>query len=212
MSNQDAPHEELGAIVKNHVEKAHRREIAPHTLRAFAAVETRITALQKTSLILDSGCGAGDSTLFLAKKYPDYLVLGIDKSSVRLHKVQTKQRPDNVLFAQADQFDFWRLLAQSDWNVVRHFIFYPNPWPKKAHIKRRIHGHPAFIELPNITKNLELRSNWLIYLEEFSFAWSLLTGERVAVQKMAPGRPISLFEKKFADSGHQLFQLKYGAE
>ena len=36
------------------------------------------------SLLLDSGCGTGDSTINIAKLHPDYMVLGIDKSSKRL--------------------------------------------------------------------------------------------------------------------------------
>ena len=43
-------------------------------------------------LLLDSGCGTGDSTINIAKSNPDCLVLGIDKSSKKTKAGQTKNQ------------------------------------------------------------------------------------------------------------------------
>jgi tRNA G46 methylase TrmB len=206
-SNQTDVHEDLEKIVRKHMSEAYEKPIAMHTLLAFDEIAENLERLGVASVILDSGCGAGDSSIYLAEKFPHSIIIGIDKSFVRLQKSKHKDVPDNVLFARADQFDFWRLVANLKWQVEKHFIFYPNPWPKKAHVKRRIHGHPSFIDLIKITKNIELRSNWAIYVEEFNQAWQLVTGDKCTRRELDVTEPVSLFEKKFNESGHTLYRL-----
>lgn len=188
------------------MEHDYLKPVSGHTLNAFKEIE-KAFSLGVKSIVLDSGCGTGYSTVILAKRFPESLVIGLDKSDIRLRKTKHKERFDNVLFVRADQFDFWHLLVKAGWPVVKHCMYYPNPWPKKAHIKRRIHGHPAFVELPKLTKNIEVRSNWLTYVQEFAAAWQILTHEDLILEKIEPVQPVSLFEKKFKESGHQLYRL-----
>jgi len=206
-SNQAGVNENIENIVRKHMSEEYQKPVAEHTLLAFKNVTRQLDNLRCTSIVLDSSCGTGDSTIHLAKQFPESVVIGIDKSMVRLQKLNIKDIPQNALYARADQFDFWRLVSESNWNVIRHFIFYPNPWPKKAHMMRRIHGHPAFIFLPKITRHIELRSNWPTYLNEFARAWHILTGNACAVREFTVNEPMTLFEKKFNDSGHQLYRL-----
>ncbi len=206
-SNQDDVHQGLDEIIKKHLMTAYQKPIAIHTLLAFDEMVEKLERLGVSSVLLDSGCGAGDSTIYLAQQHPESTIIGIDKSFVRLQKSKRKDVPENVLFVQADQFDFWRLAAKSNWHIKKHFIFYPNPWPKKAHIRRRVHGHPAFIDLVQITTEIEVRSNWLVYLQEFSRAWKRIAGGSCDVSEIGKTAPISLFEKKFIESGHILYRL-----
>ncbi|MBN1481049.1 methyltransferase domain-containing protein [candidate division KSB1 bacterium] len=206
-SNQESVHKKLEAIVQNHATSEYLKPVSDFDMIAFAKVNDQVQKCKCDAIILDSGCGTGFSTLFLAQKYPDCLVIGLDKSMVRLQKTRSKEIPENVVFTRADQFDFWRLVADSNWHVRHHYILYPNPWPKKAHIKRRIYGHPLFVVLPRITNNIEIRSNWLMYVEEFAIAWTILTEKKLVVERIDPQQPISLFEKKFQESGHPLFRL-----
>lgn len=206
-SNQNDVHDNLEKIVTKHLAEPYRKPISMHTLLAFDEMAETLERKRVKSVVLDSGCGAGDSTIVLAKKYPESTVIGIDKSQVRLQKLKNKDVPDNACFVRADQFDFWRLIVKSGFRVHRHYILYPNPWPKKSHGKRRIFGHPAFVFLPRISKNIEIRSNWLIYLKEFANAWELATGDTCQIRELEVTEPISLFEKKFNESGHTLYRL-----
>ncbi len=207
-SNQQGVHENLPKILQKHMSAPYQKPVSMHTLLAFDEIAERLEREGVTSVILDSGCGTGESTIFLAQKYPERIIIGLDKSEVRLQKIKSKAVPSNALFVRADQFDFWRLVSVSELNVIYHTMFYPNPWPKKTHAKRRIFGHPAFVLLPKITKNIELRSNWLIYLQEFAAAWELLTGDACEINQIEVSTPITLFEKKFHDSGHPLYRLR----
>ena len=53
-------------------------------------------------------------------------------------------------------------------------FLYPNPWPKKKHLGRRWHGAPVFPALVKLGGELEMRSNWQTYLDEFALALACL--------------------------------------
>ncbi len=161
-------------------------------------------------LLVDSGCGTGDSTINIAKSYPNYLVLGIDKSSKRLNQAQQKIKSENVRFITANLVEFWIGLKLVNASIAANFILYPNPWPKQKHLKKRWHAHPVMPLLPMISNYIELRTNWRIYAEEFCGRLTKLTGSVMTVEKINPNNPISAFEEKYFDSNHDLFRLRYG--
>jgi tRNA G46 methylase TrmB len=157
-------------------------------------------------LILDSFCGTGHSTRSLARAHPDALVLGIDKSAERLRR-GTAPTPDNALLLRAECGELWRLLLQAGLRPSRHCLLYPNPWPKSAHLQRRIHGDPGFRTLLALGGAVELRSNWQVYVEEFGVALQI-AGVPAVVRRLRVDQPLTLFEAKYHDSGHALWQLQ----
>ena len=164
-------------------------------------------------LVLDSFCGTGHSTETLARRHPDHLVVGIDKSSERLARHQAGPA-DNYLLLQADCEDIWQLLVQEQQAVDYHYLLYPNPWPKAKHLQRRVHGHGSFpwlLQLGNRASpgraspgRIELRSNWQVYVEEFGLAMHL-AGYRGRVTRVPAGPDLSLFEQKYRQSGHDVW-------
>lgn len=179
-SNQASIHQKFETTVRSHSSSEYLKPVSECAASAFVQADAAVQQSGAASIILDSGCGRGDGTISLPHTYPNCPVIGLDKSTIRLQKADKKEIPDN----------------------------YPNPWPKKAHLGRRVYGHPVFVVLPRISSNIQVRSNWWIYLEEFSVAWCILTSNRFAVEKINPQHPISLFEKKFKESGHQLYRLR----
>ncbi len=155
--------------------------------------------------MLDSYCGTGQSTARLCKRYPDALVIGVDKSSHRLDRHPAL--PKNGLLLQAHCEAVWRHLVERQTRLLAHKILYPNPWPKPGHLSRRVHGHPAFPLLLALGGDLELRSNWQLYVEEFGVALSLLGHpSRVAIVP-SDDEALTLFEEKYRNSGHELWSL-----
>jgi tRNA G46 methylase TrmB len=208
-SNQNSIHEDLYKIMMRHRETTFQKPIAQHTIRAVEYAQTAI-ARQHAPLILDSGCGTGESTIFLAETHPEHFVVGVDKSLARLSKNKFFgiSHDKNFLLVRADLIDFWRLAVSKQWQVEKHYLLYPNPWPKKNQVKRRFHGHPVFFDLIKLGYYFELRSNWQIYVQEFAAAFAFATGIQTQVERFCPTVPyISLFEKKYAESGDELFRL-----
>jgi len=206
-SNQLRVHGDLLAVVAKHAHCASRRPIPDHQHEVFASLDTRIRASGRR-LILDSGCGTGTATIALAHRHPEHLVIGIDKSAARIAQATAMTGPANVCFARADCADIWRLAAESGWPLDRHFLLYPNPWPKAKQLRRRWHAHPAFKHLLALGGMLEVRSNWALYIEEFALALTALGAGPPRVERFVPLEPETPFERKYLSSGHDLHRLR----
>ena len=161
-------------------------------------------------LVLDAGCGVGLSSLHLATQFPDHFVIGIDQSADRLAR-NTRwagSLPENCLRVRADLVDYWRLLLEAGVRPARHYVLYPNPWPKIGQLARRWHGHPVFPTLVALGGYFECRSNWRVYIEECAAALRQLTGIDVTAEAYATADPITPFERKYLDSGHGLWRCR----
>lgn len=208
-STQTGVHKDLERSVKKHLAHAYRKPYRPFTNEIFQQLDTLVKN-NKLPIILDSGCGTGESSQQLAKIHQDALVIGIDKSEKRLEKIMTNKlvyQQDNLILARADVVDLWRKIADSNWTITKHYLLYPNPWPKKDQLKRRWHGHPVFPEMITLCQQIELRTNWQIYAEEFKFALALITNKEVPIENVELTEFISPFEKKYYESGHALYRV-----
>lgn len=210
-SNQPDVHPGLVARVQRHLTTPWRQPLHPPSVTAFARVEAlRARTGAERSVVLDAGCGTGESTRRLAMRHPEALVVGVDRSAARLRRVGAAEGPvaeGRVLWVRAELTSFWRLALEAGWPVSHHYLLYPNPWPKAAQLSRRWHGHPVFPDLLALGGRLELRTNWDIYLREFSQAVTLATGQPMKTGRLEPtGRFLTPFERKYAASGHDLWQ------
>lgn len=244
VSNQDGPYKDLEKQVRKYAAAEYRRPIAEHTRNAFQTVEQFVSSYTATvipaaepespltsnhrggaiNVILDSGCGTGESTLHLAHKFPDYPVIGIDKSAVRLDKAaqsanrltvkeQTAQDlPRNAFYIRAELIDFWRLaldkVRAGQWVIPYHALYYPNPWPKQSEAGRRFHLHPVFPTLLQLAQKTELRTNWEVYAQEFAQAARLLLpGADTTIQPFQTDEPITAFERKYNEAHQTLWRV-----
>lgn len=206
-SNQDSIHENLESTVLKHIKHPFLKPIREHNQLAFMLLKEKVTEFDPEYLIMDSCCGTAMSTMILAERNPKALVVGVDQSIHRLEKC-ADPRPDNVLLLQANCEDLWRLCLSENILFDEHFILYPNPWPKSTQMKRRWHGHAVFPVLNKLAKKTTLRSNWKLYLEEFAFAWLLLTERKYVASELQVQEALTLFEKKYAGSQQRLFELE----
>jgi tRNA G46 methylase TrmB len=209
-SRQDGPHQHLHAAVARHALHPFRQPIAPRNRTAFEESIARWRALGEAALIIDAGCGVGLSTMHLAMAYPDHFVIGVDQSADRIARRTQWQgaAPPNCLRVRANLIDYWRLLLASGIRPARHYLLYPNPWPKSRHLTRRWHGHPVFPALVALGGQLECRSNWHVYVEEFASALTQVAQQPAHCEAFVPQCPITPFERKYLDSGHRLWRCR----
>ena len=206
-SSQLAPHKNLAKLVARHNEHDYRNTIPQYAYEAFMQLGQTVQA-DGRPIILDSGCGVGESSWQLSLQYPDHLVIAVDKSAQRLEKAKSHPiTAGAVIFLRADLIHFWQLLEQSHWPIAKHYLLYPNPWPKPRHLQRRWHGHPIFPCLLKTSREFILRTNWQIYAQEFALAVDYLKSERFVVQALQTTKPITPFERKYQASGHELYEL-----
>lgn len=204
-SNQAGMHPRLAERVLRHLREPHRRPVPDFSRAAFDAL-VEAQDRDPRPLVVDSFCGTGMSTARLAGYYPGHRVVGIDRSARRLER-HDGERNDHYLLLRANCEDIWQLLLETDWRVQHHYLLYPNPWPKAAHLQRRIHGHPAFADLVALGGRIELRSNWQTYVEEFGVALHL-AGIHGRVRRLPLGPDLTRFEAKYRASSHPLWQYQ----
>lgn len=205
-TNQLGVHEKIDDLALKYRQSVNKRPIGEHTQAAFDEACHWIADFDG-DIILDSCCGVGESTATIAKRNPDSLVIGIDKSAQRVEKHQHYAVGlDNYRVIRADVNDFWRLVHQAKWKVSQHYLLYPNPYPKKTQVQKRWHGSAAMADLMAITANIEVRSNWLIYLMEFAQA-ATHYGVIADLAEITSQDPMTPFERKYRASGQLCWQL-----
>ncbi len=208
-SAQDGPHRDLESLVRRHIAHPFRKPILDYNRAAFAAaLLARNQWRPDAPLILDAGCGVGWSTQNIAEHFPDHFVFGVDQSVDRIERGKPLPMPANALLVRADLVDFWRLLAENEVRLARHYNLYPNPWPKIGHLARRWHGHAVFPIWRELGGELECRSNWSIYIEEMAEALTLLSGQPVFAEPWHTEAPMTPFEQKYLASGHALWRCR----
>lgn len=199
-SAQTCIHNDLENVVVKHLNSIYRKPISPAHLSEINSALDFIVA-KHAPIILDSGCGTGQSTLALANLHPESIVVGIDRSHVRLDKARRHNAHQNIVFVAANLEDFWRLFHDRGLVTEQHYLLYPNPWPRARDLRHRFHGHPIFSTLLAISKQIELRTNWQIYAEEFAKAASFVGQYDAAIEMLPiPAAPTSAFEQKYADT------------
>lgn len=207
-SNQEDLHPALESTVRRHLAHPWRAPVGDHDRDAFARARAWVGDSQRP-LILDSGCGTGRSSVSLARQYPQALVLGLDQSAHRLERaVRRFELPTNLLLLRTDCAGFWRLAEAAEWRPWRHYMLYPNPWPKSAHLKRRWHGHPVFPHLLALGGQLTLRTNWALYAREMAEALAVAGRAGSLGELTEQGEPLTDFEDKYRHSGQALWELK----
>ncbi len=90
--------------------------------------------------ILDIGTGYGETSIFLANKYPDSNIISCDKyidGNLKLLKEIQSQNIKNINIHPSNVHEILDQNYQNKYfNLV--WIFFPDPWPKKKHFKRRL--------------------------------------------------------------------------
>jgi tRNA G46 methylase TrmB len=204
ISNQASLHEQLEATVRKHLQTQFQRPIAEHAKHAWQQLKAEWGGTRP--LVLDSGCGTAQSTLLLAEKHADCLVVGVDRSISRLEK--RKQLPSNALLLRTNLEDLWRLMAADEVQLAYHYLLYPNPYPKAAQLRYRWHGSPVFPILMQLGGELTLRSNWDVYLQEFQCACELAgKTDSSLIELPYQQQPLTAFEDKYQASQQALWQL-----
>jgi len=212
-SNQTGPHDDLTKVVEKHLNSEFKKPYAPYSLKTFDELNQKVQGFLQSNpsgvIILDSCCGVGESSYHHAVENPDALVIGIDKSEHRLdkHEHHHASVAENCILVRGDLNDLWRLIAKTDWPISKHFILYPNPWPKSKHLQRRWHGAPVFKYIPKIGGQLIVRSNWPTYVQEFALALKLM-GIASTVSDYESEHAVTPFERKYWASGQSSVQLE----
>jgi len=185
--------------------------------------ETRITSEalfgNDRPLHLEIGFGNGDALLAMAAARPELNFVGIEvhRPGVgRLLRRLDEEGIGNVRVIRHDAMEVLRhhLTAGA---LAAVYLFFPDPWPKKKHHKRRI-VQPEFIDLVvrALTPGglLHMATDWEAYAEqmlelaEAHPGLDNLSGEG-RFSPRPESRPLTRFEQRGARLGHGVWDLLF---
>ena len=109
-------------------------------------------------LEVDVGCGKGRFLAARAKAFPEINFLGIDRQLIRIRKSLkkvTRNELTNVRLLRIEAaYAITHLLPPSC--VSTYYIFFPDPWPKRRHHRRRLFSREFLDSLHRTMKPLAL--------------------------------------------------------
>jgi tRNA (guanine-N7-)-methyltransferase len=126
-------------------------QLAPAYRWPLTATAPRAVTGRDAPLWLEIGCGDGENVLAAARAEPgrDYIACEVHGPGVgHLLNRLAAEGLRNVRIAQCDVFDLLRWLPDGALTGVN--VFFPDPWPKKRHHKRRLLRQPLFEALARV--------------------------------------------------------------
>jgi len=170
-------------------------------------------------IVVEIGFGNGDYLLSRAQAEADKNFVGIEvhRPGVGrlLHRAEQMALP-NVRVACHDAVEILRD-AVKEQSLAEVVVYFPDPWPKKRHHKRRL-IQPEFAQL--IATRLlpgglfRLATDWANYAEQMLVVLNAepLLRNRAADRGFSPRpptRPTTRFEARGERLGHQVFDLEF---
>lgn len=163
--------------------------------------------------VVEIGFGSGDATLEIAAAEPETGFLGIEVHPpgvghllMKLHE----RRLPNLRVLQYDAIDVLASLAEASTDAFH--VFFPDPWPKKKHHKRRLLQLPVLADMARALKPggiFYLATDWDEYATEVSLALSTLTMFEAAPGATVAHRPTTRFEARGLAEARPIRELVY---
>jgi tRNA (guanine-N7-)-methyltransferase len=175
-----------------------------------------ITSLFPTAedVVLEIGFGMGEATALIARDFPStgYLAVEVHKPGIGKLMARVEELAlSNIRIIEGDAHPIITTMIP-DKSVDGVHLFFPDPWPKKRHNKRRI-VNAEFLALihPKIKDGgfFHIATDWVPYaeyIEEVFAASPLFTG---GVVERPDWRPVTRFEGQGITKDHQVTDLRY---
>lgn len=165
---------------------------------------------------LEIGFGNGESLVALAQAHPDEDFLGIEVHRPGVGHLMLRAESLELRNIRVACRDAVEVLARQlpDASLDTVLLYFPDPWPKKRHHKRRI-VQPAFVAL--VARKLKpggrfrLATDWQNYAEQMLAVvgdCTMLENEFDAGYAPRPdSRPLTRFETRGQRLGHEVWDL-----
>lgn len=171
--------------------------------------------------ILEIGFGNGQALLNMAAQAPDTNFIGIEVHTPGVGALLAgieKQALTNIRVLQADAVEILNNNIP-DHSLSAVYLFFPDPWHKKRHHKRRL-VQPEFVQLLRrklvVGGRFHMATDWQEYAEHMLLTMESAEGfvNQAGVGNYSPKpsyRPTTKFEQRGARLGHGVWDLIYTA-
>ena len=166
------------------------------------------------NVILEIGFGMGEATALIGRDFPEtgFVAVevhkpGIGKLMAQIEELELK----NIRIIEGDAHPILKTMIPNE-SVDGIHLFFPDPWPKKRHNKRRIVNQEFLKLVHSKIKDggfIHIATDWVPYAEwiqEVFAASPLFAG---GVVERPEWRPITRFEGQGITKDHQVNDLRY---
>ena len=194
-------------------------ELGPRFVLPYAPqpLDFETTFGRKAPVVLEIGFGMGQATATIAQGMPDTDFIGVEVHTPgvgALLKLIGEQRIPNIRIVQHDAVEVLEHMIAPD-SLAGVHVFFPDPWHKKKHNKRRL-IQPEFVKklCSRIASGgyLHCATDWQPYAEQML---EVLSAEPL-LQNTAEGyapkpayRPLTKFENRGLKLGHGVWDLVF---
>ncbi len=174
---------------------------------------------REAPMILEIGYGMGHSLVTMAGAEPDKDFIGIEVHRPGVGSLLNEARIAGITNLRSYCDDAVEVLKQCipDGSLSRVQIYFPDPWHKKRHHKRRL-VQPAFIEAIRsklaMGGVIHMATDWENYAEQMLEVMTAAEGfsNQAEDNRYAPRpdyRPLTKFEKRGQRLGHGVWDLLF---
>lgn len=174
---------------------------------------------RRADTVVEIGFGMGDSLVTMAKASPEINFVGIEVHRAGIGSLVAALHEEGIQNVRVAPFDAVEVLKTCIANegLAGVQIFFPDPWPKKRHQKRRL-IQPEFIRMLvdkiKIGGFIHCATDWEDYAAQML---SVLSGESRLLNAHPEGgfmprperRPLTKFEQRGNRLGHGVWDLMF---
>ena len=207
------------------------------TIRSYRIRGTRITAPQQSALdkywgihgidysltpispsqlfpdsqevILEIGFGMGEATALIGRDFPDTGFLAVEVHKPGIGKLMARVEElalSNIRIIEGDIHPILQTMIP-DKSVEGVHLFFPDPWPKKRHNKRRIVNQRFISEVAKKLKPggyIHIATDWVPYAEWITEQFNETTLFTGGVINRPDSRPLTRFEGQGITKDHRV--------
>ena len=165
-------------------------------------------------VVLEIGYGNGDTLVEMAAANPAQNFLGVEVHEPGVGHCLIAAEQRGITNLRLIMHDAIEVLSEQipDGSLARINLYFPDPWPKKRHHKRRL-IQPAFLELAarklRPEGQLFIATDWANYAEHIDETLEASDRFRVDLTREHAGdapidRPVTKFERRGLAKGHRI--------
>ncbi|MGP1587668.1 MAG: tRNA (guanosine(46)-N7)-methyltransferase TrmB [Treponemataceae bacterium] len=171
----------------------------------------------KNPVVIEIGFGMGSATAVIAEQNPDINYLGLEVHTPGVGKLLSlieEKNLQNVYIIEHDAMEVLEYMIMDD-SVDGFHIFFPDPWPKKKHHKRRLIQRPRTDLLAKkLAKDgyIYMATDWQPYGDFAMEEFSATEGLENKYSDFAPHqswRPETKFERKGLNAERKICELYF---
>ncbi len=167
-----------------------------------------------TKIIMEIGFGMGEATAIIAKNHPNNGYIAVDVHPPGIGKLLARIVENDLKNLRVIEDDVHVVLPYmfEDESLDAIHLYFPDPWPKKKHNKRRI-VNAGFLALihPKLKRDgyIHIATDWVPYAESIKEVFAASDQFSGGVIAKPDSRPVTRFEGQGIDKDHQVTDLMY---